>query len=49
MFVDVPKGVTPFCRSGANPIQPKDVLALVRAAALSSQHPPAIQQVASED
>ena len=26
MFVDVPKGVVPFARSGANPFQPSEVL-----------------------
>jgi hypothetical protein len=26
MFVDVPKGVQSFCRSGANPFQPAEVL-----------------------
>lgn len=49
MYTDVPKGVRPFCRSGANPIQPGEVLALIRTAAMTSQHPPALQQVASED
>jgi 2-oxoglutarate ferredoxin oxidoreductase subunit alpha len=49
MFTDVPAGVTPFCRSGANPIQPKEVLVKLRAAATALQHPPSAQQIASED
>jgi 2-oxoglutarate ferredoxin oxidoreductase subunit alpha len=47
MFVDVPSGVTSFCRSGANPIQPKEVVAQLRHAAVSLQQP--TTQVASED
>ena len=39
MFVDVPKGVTSFRRSGANPFQPKEVLARLREVALALQHP----------
>jgi 2-oxoglutarate ferredoxin oxidoreductase subunit alpha len=30
MFVDVPRGVESFCRSGSNPIAPQDVLERVR-------------------
>jgi 2-oxoglutarate ferredoxin oxidoreductase subunit alpha len=32
MFVDVPKGVVPFCRSGANPFQPAEIVARLREA-----------------
>ena len=49
MFVDVPSGVTSFCRDGANPIQPGDVLVNLRAAAMGLQFPPAAQQIASEE
>jgi 2-oxoglutarate ferredoxin oxidoreductase subunit alpha len=48
MFTDVPAGVISFCRSGANPIQPREVLGLMRAAALNSQRPPAELELASE-
>jgi 2-oxoglutarate ferredoxin oxidoreductase subunit alpha len=37
MFVDVPGGVRPLCRSGANPITPDEVLAELRRLALSLQ------------
>jgi 2-oxoglutarate ferredoxin oxidoreductase subunit alpha len=47
MFVDVPAGVTAFCRSGANPIQPREVVAQLHAAALALQHP--ATQVPVED
>jgi 2-oxoglutarate ferredoxin oxidoreductase subunit alpha len=47
MFVDVPSGVVSFCRSGANPIQPKEVVAQLRNAAVSLQQP--TTQVASQD
>ncbi len=40
MFTDVPPGVQPFCRSGANPIQPAEVVAKLRAAAIGLQQPP---------
>lgn len=30
MFVDVPKGIEPFARSGANPFQPREVLSRLR-------------------
>lgn len=30
MFVDVPRGVTPWCKSGANPFQPAEILAKLR-------------------
>jgi 2-oxoglutarate ferredoxin oxidoreductase subunit alpha len=33
MYVDVPRGVVSFCRSGANPIQPGEVVAQLRNAA----------------
>ncbi len=49
MFVDVPTGVVSFCRSGANPIQPAEVVAQLRALAQQLQHPPASQHVAGED
>ncbi len=39
MFVDVPQGVTSYCRSGANPIQPREVVAQLHAAALALQLP----------
>jgi 2-oxoglutarate ferredoxin oxidoreductase subunit alpha len=47
MFVDVPPGVVAFCRSGANPIQPREVVDLLFKAATSLQRP--VTQVASED
>jgi 2-oxoglutarate ferredoxin oxidoreductase subunit alpha len=47
MYVDVPAGVTSFCRSGANPIQPGEIVAQLRAAAASLQAP--AFAVASED
>jgi 2-oxoglutarate ferredoxin oxidoreductase subunit alpha len=31
MYVDVPAGVAPFCRSGANPFQPDEIVARLRA------------------
>lgn len=37
MFVDVPPGVRPFARSGANPFQPGDVVARLEQAALALQ------------
>jgi len=37
MFVDVPKGLEAFCRSGSNPIVPTEVLARLKAQALSLQ------------
>jgi 2-oxoglutarate ferredoxin oxidoreductase subunit alpha len=39
MYVDVPSGVVPFARSGANPIQPVEVVAKLRQAALDLQKP----------
>ncbi len=42
MFVDVPPGVHPLTRSGANPFQPDEVLAKLRRAAVSLQQPAAI-------
>jgi len=39
MYVDVPAGVTAFCRSGANPIQPGEVVAQLRNAAALLQQP----------
>jgi 2-oxoglutarate/2-oxoacid ferredoxin oxidoreductase subunit alpha len=47
MFVDVPAGMKPFCRSGANPITPRDVMAALRKTAVGLQHN--VHQVASED
>lgn len=47
MFVDVPSGVVPFCRSGANPFQPGEVVAKLRAAAEGLQQPP--DSIASEE
>ncbi|MBK7395670.1 MAG: 2-oxoacid:acceptor oxidoreductase subunit alpha [Myxococcales bacterium] len=50
MFTDVPAGVVPFCRSGANPIQPVEVLAQLRATAVALQAPANSHlQIASED
>jgi len=40
MFVDVPAGVRPLCRSGANPITPEEVLTEMRTLALSLQRQP---------
>jgi len=37
MYVDVPSGVESFCRSGANPITPDEVLERLRAMAMSLQ------------
>jgi 2-oxoglutarate ferredoxin oxidoreductase subunit alpha len=37
MFVDVPRGVEPMCRSGANPFQPGEVLARLRELAVEIQ------------
>jgi 2-oxoglutarate ferredoxin oxidoreductase subunit alpha len=47
MYVDLPAGVTSFCRSGANPIQPREIVALLRNAAASLQQPAV--SIASED
>jgi len=46
MFVDVPPHVRPFCRSGANPIQPGEVVAELLRASLALQQP--INPVVSE-
>ncbi|MFL5455903.1 MAG: 2-oxoacid:acceptor oxidoreductase subunit alpha, partial [Myxococcales bacterium] len=43
MFVDVPGGVTSFCRAGANPFRPQEIVAALREVALS------FQRQASED
>ncbi len=37
MYVDVPQGVEPFCRSGANPFQPAELVERVRSATLALQ------------
>jgi 2-oxoglutarate ferredoxin oxidoreductase subunit alpha len=47
MFVDVPPGVKPLCRSGANPIPPREVMNALRNAAVALQHD--VNRVASED
>ncbi len=47
MFTDVPASVVSFCRSGANPIQPQDVLAKLREAASALQQP--VTQISAED
>jgi len=39
MFTEVPAGVTSFVRDGANPFQPREVVAKLRGAALSLQQP----------
>jgi 2-oxoglutarate ferredoxin oxidoreductase subunit alpha len=49
MFVDVPSGIVPFARSGANPIQPVEVLAKLRAVAMDVQKPRNGGPIASED
>ncbi len=46
MYVDVPSCVTSFCRSGANPIQPREVVAKLLQASLALQHP--INPIATE-
>jgi 2-oxoglutarate ferredoxin oxidoreductase subunit alpha len=46
MFVDVPAGVESFCRNGANPIQPIDVLAKLREASMALQTP---RQIPSQE
>jgi 2-oxoglutarate ferredoxin oxidoreductase subunit alpha len=38
MFVDLPKGVKPFCRAGANPFRPSEVLAELRRLATPAAH-----------
>ena len=38
-FVELPAGVVPLCRSGANPIQPKEVVGRLREAAMMLQQP----------
>jgi 2-oxoglutarate ferredoxin oxidoreductase subunit alpha len=48
MFTDVPPGIVSFCRSGANPIRPDEVVAKLRAAAFALQEPPATQQLAPQ-
>ena len=47
MYVDVPPGVVSFCRSGANPIQPGEILTQLRNAAATLQQPAV--SIASED
>ena len=47
MFTDVPGCVRSFCRSGANPIQPREIVTALRAAAVDLQHN--VHQVASQD
>jgi 2-oxoglutarate/2-oxoacid ferredoxin oxidoreductase subunit alpha len=37
MFVDVPQGMRPLCRTGANPFRPEEIAAALRDAALSLQ------------
>jgi len=37
MFVDVPRGMEPFARSGANPIRPEEILERVRQQAMALQ------------
>ncbi len=49
MFVDVPSGVVPFARSSGNPIQPTEVVAKLRAAALDLQRPRNGEPQSSED
>jgi 2-oxoglutarate ferredoxin oxidoreductase subunit alpha len=47
MYTEVPRGVTSFCRSGANPIQPGEIVAQLRNAAAALQQP--VTSIASED
>jgi 2-oxoglutarate ferredoxin oxidoreductase subunit alpha len=47
MYTDVPSSVVSFARSGANPIQPEEVVAQLRAAAVTLQHP--MFQIAAEE
>lgn len=49
MYTDVPAGVVSYARNGANPIQPHDVLQLLRTAAVTLQQPPPTQQIPSEE
>ena len=37
MFLDIPAGLRSFCRSGANPFQPSEVVARLREATLALQ------------
>jgi hypothetical protein len=48
MFGDMPAGMLSFCRSGANPIRPDEVLAKLRAAVVALQEPPPAQQIAQQ-
>jgi 2-oxoglutarate ferredoxin oxidoreductase subunit alpha len=48
MFTDVPPGVVSFCRSGANPIQPIELLTQVRSLASTLQQPSPLRQIAQE-
>jgi 2-oxoglutarate ferredoxin oxidoreductase subunit alpha len=48
MFGDVPAGMSSFCRSGANPIRPDEVLAKLRAAAIALQEPLPAQQITQQ-
>ncbi len=47
MFVDVPAGVASLSRSGANPFQPREIVAQLRSAAVALQQPAV--SIASED
>lgn len=47
MFIDVPNGVVPFCRSGANPFQPGELVTRLRTVAVALQHP--VTSIASEE
>jgi 2-oxoglutarate ferredoxin oxidoreductase subunit alpha len=48
MFGDMPAGMLSFCRSGANPIRPDEVLAKLRAAVVALQEPPPAQQIVQQ-
>jgi 2-oxoglutarate ferredoxin oxidoreductase subunit alpha len=37
MFLDLPAGVQPMCRSGANPFRPREVLSRLRESMLALQ------------
>ncbi|MFI5297634.1 MAG: 2-oxoacid:acceptor oxidoreductase subunit alpha [Polyangiales bacterium] len=49
MHVDVPRGVKSFCRSGANPIQPRDVVAKLHDLAASASMSNTADAVAAEE
>jgi 2-oxoglutarate/2-oxoacid ferredoxin oxidoreductase subunit alpha len=48
MFAEPPAGLSSFCRSGANPIRPDEVVAKLRAAAIALQEPRPAQPIAQQ-